>query len=105
MHESVAAFRAEANMRRSYASSSSCGPVFKQAVEVAGDVAGKAAFDLAVGLAFGGAAGDVVAGGWLVLDPALDHGVQCVVEVPVAVAIEPIPGGDLAAVSRDRCHA
>jgi len=39
----------------------------------------------------------VVAGGWLVLDPALDHGVQCVVELAVAVAVEPIPGGDLAA--------
>jgi hypothetical protein len=30
----------------------------------------------------------------------LDHGVQCRVEVPVAVAVEPITGGDLAAVRR-----
>ena len=56
-------------MRRSYASSSSCGPTFEEAVEVAGDVAGKAAFDLAAGLAFGGSTSDLVAGGWLVLDP------------------------------------
>ena len=54
--------------RRSYASSSSCGPTFEEAVEVAGDVASQAAFDLSAGLSFGGAASDVVAGGWLVLD-------------------------------------
>jgi len=40
-------------LRRSYASSSSRGRVFKEAIEVAGDVAGKAAFDLSAGLAFG----------------------------------------------------
>src|SRR6478672_936590 len=51
-------------VRRSYASSSSCGPTFEEPVEVSGDVAGEAAFDLAAGLAFGCAAGDVVAGGW-----------------------------------------
>jgi hypothetical protein len=61
--------------------------------EVAGDVAGKAAFDLSAGLSFGGTASDVVAGGWLVLDSALDHGVQCVVELAVAVSVESIAGG------------
>ena len=41
---------ARASVRRSYASSSRSGAVFEEAVEVAGDVAGKAAFDLSVGL-------------------------------------------------------
>ena len=81
--------------RRSYASSSRGGSTFEQAVEVSGNVAGEAAFDLSAGLAFGSTAGDVVAGGWLVLDPALDHGVQCVVEVAVAVAVESVAGGHL----------
>jgi hypothetical protein len=49
---------------------------------------------------FGGAAGYVVAGAWLVLDPDLDHGVQRPVELSIAVPIESIPGGDLAAVGR-----
>ncbi len=66
-------------VRRSYASSSRCGATFKEAVKVSGDVAGKAAFDLSAGLSLGGAPGDVVAGGLLVLDPALHHGVQCIV--------------------------
>src|SRR4051794_18757837 len=92
-------------MRRSYGSSSSCGPVFEEAVEVAGDVAGEAAFDLSARLSFRGAAGDVVAGGWLVLDPDLDHGVQCPVELAIAVTVESIPGGDLATVRRDWCDA
>src|SRR3954447_4184774 len=43
------------DLRRSYASSSGWGSVLEQAVEVAGDVAGNAAFDLSAGLAFGGA--------------------------------------------------
>jgi hypothetical protein len=68
--------------------------VFQEAIEVSGDVAGKAAFDLSAGLALGSTTSDVVAGGWLVLDPALDQGVQCVVELAVAVTVEPITGGD-----------
>src|SRR4051812_17516845 len=88
-------------MRRSYASSSRSCPTFKYAVEVAGDVASQAAFDLAAGLPLSGAAGDVVAGGLLVLDPDLDHGVQRGIEVAVAVTVESIPGCDLTAVGRD----
>jgi hypothetical protein len=57
-----------------------------------------AAFDLAAGLSLSGSMGDVIAGGGLVLDPDLDHGVQCHVEVPVAVTVQPVPDGDLAAV-------
>jgi hypothetical protein len=79
--------------------------VTRTSFTASGNIARQAAFDLAAGLAFGGSAGDVFAGGWLVLDPALDHGVQCVVELAVAVTVEPITGSDLAAVRRDRCHA
>jgi len=94
-----------AGSRRSYASSSRCDAAFEEAVEVAGDVASQAALDLSAGLSLCGAAGYVVAGGLLVLDPALHHGVQRVVEVPVAVAVESIAGGDLSNVRRDRCDA
>ena len=52
-------------LRRSYASSSSCGPTFEDAVEVACDVASQAAFDLPVGLSLCSSTNDVVAGGWL----------------------------------------
>ena len=37
-------------------------------------------------------------------DAALCHGVQRVVEVAIAIAVESIPGGHLTAVGRDRCH-
>jgi hypothetical protein len=40
--------------------------------------------------------GDVVAGDWLVLDADLNHGVQCTVELSIAVTVQPISGGDVA---------
>ena len=64
--------------RRSYGWSSGCGP-FEQAVEVAGDVVGQAAFDLAAVL------------------PSVD--------LAVAVSVEPIAVGDLTTVRRNGCSA
>ena len=93
------------SLRRSYGSSSGSSAVSEEAAEVAGDVAGEAAFDLSAGLSLCGATGDVVAGGWLVLDPDPDHGMQRSVELTIAVAVQSIPGGDLATVRRGGCHA
>jgi hypothetical protein len=61
-------------------------PCSTSAIAVAGDVAGKAAFEHADCPAFGSTASDALAGGRLGLDPALDQGVQCVVEPTVAAA-------------------
>lgn len=68
-------------------------------------MAGEAAFDLSTGFSFGGATRDVVAGGWLVLNADLDLGVQCAVELSIAVAVQPIARRDLAAVRWDRRNA
>src|SRR6185437_4787427 len=58
------------------------------AVELAGDVALEDAADVAVGFAFGAAAGEVGMGAGAAAHPGERDGVQGVVEVPVAAAVE-----------------
>jgi hypothetical protein len=60
-------------------------------VELAGDVADQAAFDLAVGLALGATPLGVGAGRWVGAEPGQDHGVQGLVELTVAGPVEPTP--------------
>src|SRR5436190_8469217 len=63
-------------MGRSYASSRRRWMVLESAVEVAGDVALEAAFDLSGGLSFRCSAGDVGLGCLVVADPCEHDGVQ-----------------------------
>src|SRR3954452_4690050 len=78
--------------------------VLHDAVEVAGEVALEDPGRLAGALAFGDAAGDVVACGWVVLAAVQDDGVQGAVELAVAAAAE--AGADrLAARGWEWCDA
>ena len=76
--------------------------VFEEAVEVAGDVALEAAAGFAWCLAFGDAAGDVGAGGFVAAGAGDDDGVQGAVQSPVAAPAEPVAGLDLAGGRFDR---
>src|SRR5690348_4966379 len=67
------------------------------AVELAGDVALEDAADVAVGFAFGAAAGEVGMGAGAAAHPGERDGVQGVVEVPVAAAVEAVADGFAAA--------
>jgi hypothetical protein len=55
----------------------------QESVELAGDVADQAAFDLAVGLALGAASLRVGAGGWVISQPGQDDDVERLVELTV----------------------
>jgi hypothetical protein len=66
------------------------------AVEVPGEVAFEEADGVACCFAFGEAAGDVVAGGGVVLAGVLDDGVEGAVELSVAAAAEPVTCGEAA---------
>ncbi len=61
---------------------------------MAGDVALEAASDLGWFFAFCGASGGVGAGLGVVAEPAEDNGVECLVELPVAVAVEAVSGDE-----------
>src|SRR5436190_16626943 len=74
------------------------------AVELARDVALKAAFDLAHGLAFSGAAGDIGLGGGAVAHSDGGDGVDRAVEGAVAAAVEAVAHG-LSAAGRDGAGA
>ena len=65
----------------------------QQPVEVAGEVALEEADGVAGGLSFGDAAGDVLLGGWVVQPSVEDDGMEGTVELAVAAATEPVPGG------------
>ena len=60
---------------------------------MAGEVALEEAGGVAAAFAFGDAAGDVVAGCGVVLAAVEDHRVEGAVELAVAAAAEPVPGG------------
>jgi hypothetical protein len=60
------------------------------------EVALEEADRVASGLAFADAAGDVVAGGGVVLAAVEDDGVEGAVELAVAAAAEAVAGGDAA---------
>src|SRR5215212_6359892 len=65
----------------------------EQRVEAAGEVAHQAAADLAAGLAFGGAAGDVGLGLGVVLHADHGDGVEGVVGLAIAAAVEAVALG------------
>jgi hypothetical protein len=60
---------------------------------VAGEVALEQPYGVASAFAFGDAAGDVVLRRGVVLASVEDDGVQGAVELAVAAAAEPLPGG------------
>jgi hypothetical protein len=64
--------------------------LFEESVEVAGEVALQRAGCVAGWFAFAEAAGDVVAGCWVVLAAVGDDGVEGAVELAVAAAAEPV---------------
>jgi hypothetical protein len=65
----------------------------EQGEDLAGDVALETAHDFAVGSALGGATSGVVAGGLVPAQPHQRDPVQRGVGLPVAAAIQPMPGG------------
>ena len=73
----------------------------QESLELVGDVTDQAAFDLTVGLALGAASGGVGAGCRVDPQPDQDRGVQGLVELAVAGAIQPNPHR-LARGGRDR---
>jgi hypothetical protein len=62
-------------------------------VELAADVTLEDADGLASGAAFGGAAGEVGAGAWVVTESGQGDGVERSVEAAVAAAVEPVTPG------------
>ena len=78
--------------------------MFEEPVEVTGYVAFETASDLSRGLAFGGASGDVVAGGLVAAHPNGDDHVENAIEASVTEPVEAVPGG-LSAGGRDRGDA
>jgi hypothetical protein len=74
-------------------------------VDLAGDVALEAADDLAFAEAFGGAAGDVVAGGLVVSHPDDGDDVEGAVGGAVAASAEAVAAGGSAAAGRLGCDA
>ena len=65
---------------------------FEDSEGLAGDVAFEAAADFSFGFAFGGAAFDVGFGGWIMALSAEDDGVDGLVEVSIAGAVEAVSG-------------
>jgi hypothetical protein len=58
--------------------------------EFAADVALEDADDLAAGVSFGGAAGEIFAGSWVVTEAGQGDGVEGAVEAAVAAPVEPV---------------